>query len=63
MEEASSTPSAQATNQEETMNVRVVTRSKSKQQSEKQLQVETVHVSESDPQPLNSDDEFERCWV
>ncbi len=40
--------------------MRVVTRSKSKQQSEKQLQVEKVHVSESDPQPLNSDDEFER---
>ncbi len=45
MEEVSSTPSAQATNQVETVNVRVVTRSKSKQQSEKQLQVETAHVN------------------
>ncbi len=60
MDEASSTRSAQATNQVETVNVRVVRRSKSKQQCEKQLQVETVHVSESDPQPLTSDDEFER---
>ena len=60
VEEASSTSSTPTTTQEETVNVRVVTRSQSRMLAGRQLHDENMHVSESDPQPFDSDSEFER---
>ncbi len=60
VEEAPETSSAPAITQEETVNVRVVTRSKSKKLAEKEMHDDVVHVSESNPQPFDSDAEFNR---
>ncbi len=60
VEEAPETSSAPAITQEETVNVRVVTRSKSKKLAEKEMHDDVVHVSESNAQPFDSDAEFNR---
>ncbi len=58
VEEAPATFSAPATTQEESDIVRVVTRSMSVKENEKEKHDNVVHVSESNPQPFDCDAEY-----